>query len=326
MDSAKGLKVMRLIRPRYRLLKAGIPKLLHIIVLATIVLLLFGIDTPDRIQVNVASVILTKTMISVIQDSEPSNWIGQAEILLKWLPLLPARHSALQKGQSVCETPSTYTDCATLFFAAGDSALSTGLYGKAFVYYRLGSHFGPSTQFDLLFKLAVSSILSGNQEAKQFLETSYQQDNSFKWYELKENMSITGSDFRLILSDLGPSVSSGTRIAHSGDEHTGILWTNGEALTVVSVTQGGDYILKVNLRHRGTPPIIVELGIDGHSIRTISLERGDYSWEEFEMPVSLATGLHTIHLRFLNDILTEHASRDAEVAWVELLLQSDRVP
>jgi hypothetical protein len=99
----------------------------------------------------------------------------------------------------------------------------------------------------------------------------------------------------------------------------GVLWWTGEAITVVEVEQPGTYWIRASLQHAEPPPVEMAMGVNGHRLENIELDRGDQTWQLVEVPVSLSAGLHALSMWFLNDAVVDGIDRDASVAWIELV-------
>lgn len=269
---------------------------------------------------NLAMIHLTDLIQTSISPVASSRFPFKTGQLPSWFAHIPTTHIT---GADVDFTKPNLSsqDLIAFFFASGDQALRLRLYQKALTYYRIGWNYSDIHSFNQCFKTAISAVLSNSSDALLWLKTAQSCDSSFQFYTLQNKLKIEGGNFRHIKS--ASNSVSGELIANpENDDNSGILWTNGQALVVVSVIQTGSYNLQLSLRNRGTPPIIAEVGVDERPVRTISLNRGDNSWDTFEIPLVLEHGFHTLNIWFLNDIFNEHESRDLELAWITLQKQN----
>lgn len=269
-----------------------------------------------------AGMMMFVQILAVAPDPSAFQIAAQATRLLRQAEAYtPKKHFTWQELDFASVTQDESNEVA-LFIDLGDRALRAGLYTQAYACYTLVASVAPPSELGFIFRTAVAATLAGSDQTPQWLEAVHDQDETFVVYTLKDAIKIEGKNFRRIISALDPiNVLSGESIGHTENDFSGILWTNGEALSIVSVARTGNYLLQTRLRHRGTSPILVEIGVDGQRVDFINLGRGDYSWETFKVPVVLKQGSHTIHIWFRNDVWTESESRDAEIAWVEIRRQ-----
>ena len=83
----------------------------------------------------------------------------------------------------------------------------------------------------------------------------------------------------------------------------------------------GDYVVRLRGRNDAPPPVDLKVCIGGQC-SIMSWGRGDYTWEEREMPMRLWRGVWPLSVTFLNDYYLQlqgsAIDRNAYLEWVEL--------
>lgn len=202
----------------------------------------------------------------------------------------------------------------------GETYLADQHYSYAYSAYRRATQLDEYERFDLLFRLAILAVLTGDVEAPTWLSLLHQHDRNFRVYELDDEIQLMGTEFRRMM----PAMFSGRLLRRSEDGlRGGFNHIIGEALIVLSVQQGGVYRLQANVLG-GPLPIEMAVDVDRRQVLDMRLEPDDNPWPtvEGETSVILTPGLHTVSVWFLPYPKGDDQDyRFAGLRWVNLTRQ-----
>ncbi|HMQ31708.1 MAG TPA: carbohydrate-binding domain-containing protein [Chloroflexaceae bacterium] len=98
------------------------------------------------------------------------------------------------------------------------------------------------------------------------------------------------------------------------------LYTNGDYVQVpVQLPTDGSYNILVNAQHRRPAPVLLAVAVDDVVVGTLSYGRGDDSWEEQALPITLSAGSHVVRVSFTNDASGPDGDRNAIVKGISIV-------
>ena len=104
-----------------------------------------------------------------------------------------------------------------------------------------------------------------------------------------------------------------------GDDATiGMLWWGRWAVMGLDIRQAGRYRVVVRAAHVQPAPIQLSLGYDLLSEAALEFGRGDGTWAEQSVLLTLPAGRHLFNLRLANDGAIAGQDRNGEVDWIRL--------
>lgn len=249
-----------------------------------------------------------------------ADWYGWGDIALTTVEA--ARAATLAPQARMRQAWNDAGGDARQFVAEGDDDLRQRDFATAYAWYtraRLLREDPPA--FDLLFRQAVAAVISSDPESSLLLANVRELDERFEVYDLQDGVKIEGANLRW-MTELNPEqgLTYGTPLTYGykGDSTAGFLWWSGEAVAVISVKQTGSYQISMHVRHSLPAPIEMAMGIDGQKLQRMSLKRGDNSWETISVNTHMTSGLHTIHVWYLNDGVVDGKDRNAVVDWITI--------
>ena len=230
----------------------------------------------------------------------------QPDSLLTLYALALAYESAGQSADALALwgkagfAPANFADLARASFQQGNHTDALTWYARAEL---SGYGLGRADRF----RQVISAVITGDPKTRTYVERLCQLAPDAAPQTVGQHGRVNGSELLLItaFSDLG--ADSGTRLdeafALTGNQppdSEGLLWRNGEAVAIFEVPTEGAYSLRADLRHRGPPPAEYLLGLDGRLLQQGYIS-DDQGWTAVEVNVTLAPGLHTVHLHFVNE-------------------------
>jgi tetratricopeptide (TPR) repeat protein len=206
----------------------------------------------------------------------------------------------------------------------GDGLFDQHRYLEAHTWYERAARTAVNLPFDRLFKNAITATLARTADASQRLRSVQENDPSFVVYALDSHLRILGSDLRWMTSVPSRGSSYGTPLSYGVNPNNpatptaGMLWWSGNAVAVVSVKDEGLYRVSMLARHSKPAPVAMAMGIDNQQLRSVTLARGDASWEIITFTTRISSGLHTMDIWFLNNAVVGTLDRDAAIQWISL--------
>lgn len=195
---------------------------------------------------------------------------------------------------------------------AGNGAFTGGRYSGAVAWYRRALAQGVAGD-EPAFMAAVAGVLAGRATTLDDLRSQGLAAAATQITLVQGTGIIPGGGFRSLEAIPGTPYTFGTPLSYYTQDGTGLFPWNGEAAVVVSLGRAGLYRLEFRLRESFPPPVIMAVAIDGRHQQDVTLTGGDNDWATVVVEAPLAAGLHTIHLRFLNNAILDGHDRDASV-------------
>lgn len=134
-------------------------------------------------------------------------------------------------------------------------------------------------------------------------------------------MRVAGANLsRFVASAI---VQDGTTIAWGSPPQFGVLLNEYAGATWLKVPKDGDYQLTLRLRHDAPPPVLIAIELNVQEVAMISLERGNFSWEERSLRLHLSQGMQMLSVAFRNDYYDQLSDRNAVIEWIALRYLED---
>jgi tetratricopeptide (TPR) repeat protein len=199
----------------------------------------------------------------------------------------------------------------------GDEYFAKHAYAQAFTWYQRAELGHPTPTHSQLFTHAVAAILANRPESQEYIARLQMGDRFFTVYDLQDSPQIEGRQLRWLHSAEG-QLSPGTPLATNSQSTAGIFWWSGQAFVLLHSPRDGAYLVDLRVQHSKPAPIQLAVGADSRQLQTLTLSRGDNSWETVSVPVQLSQGWHTLDIWFLNNGIVDGVDRNAIVDWIQL--------
>jgi hypothetical protein len=202
----------------------------------------------------------------------------------------------------------------------GDDYLQQQQYAEALHWYNRTLSPEESVPDYLSFRYAVTRQLAGPGDAAAGEATLQMLAPDAEIYRLEQELTLPGAALRWLNHFPNTDITSGTPLSFSAPSpELGVFWWNGEALALIDAAATAEYRIDVHLQHSIPPPIEVAIRINGQTVSSASLARGDDSWETISQTIQLNHGLNIVHLAFLNDATVAGQDRNALLQWIKIV-------
>ncbi|WP_298815304.1 tetratricopeptide repeat protein [uncultured Chloroflexus sp.] len=241
---------------------------------------------------------------------ERARYLNPNSLLVKWELVFAYRDAG--RPDYLLEKELGYSPEALI--VAAEQGLESEHYQETLqLYSHLAKHWPEHYSQEMAFchLIAAISLLDG---LPDFLRES--EEKFTRYYAVGDGIPhsiVPGFELRWVYPNCGTLLNS----QHGGAD--AIFWWGGRGSIIVEVRQPGLYQFHVSALNDDPPPVEMLFGINGRPVHSVSLTKGDRSWETIVLTIPLSKSVVSFDVWFVNDFADPVVDRNASISQVEIV-------